>query len=104
LWSEFEQYAAGHDGRYPSNVMSLTSSDAGFARDLCGKTKSQYSYECSSSAEGYRVIATPRSESAGNITFTLTTGGVLNWDYLSEYMEDITYSLKEGEGAVKVER
>lgn len=95
LWSEFEHYAKNHDGQYPPNLSSLTASDDEEIRDLCGKTISRYAYDCSLSEEGYRVIASPESDDYGNMTFTLTTGGVLSVDWFNEFMEDKITSLEK---------
>ena len=95
IWSTFEQYANDHDGKYPTDLKTLTSNANEHIVGLCGKKISRYIYDCSLSVDGYRIIASPETEAYGNMTFTLTTGGVLSVDWINEFMEDKTTSLEK---------
>jgi type IV pilus assembly protein PilA len=76
-----EIYATGHNGAYPGTV-ALLSPYIAAATSLCGSTAAApvqgYVYNCTGlAASGYTVIATPASTTAGDTTFSVTTGGVI---------------------------
>lgn len=95
LWSTIEQYASDHNGKYPSDLKALTSNANELVSSLCGKKIAGYIYDCSFSVDGYRVFASPETDEYGNMTATLTTGGVLSVDWFNEFREDKIISLEK---------
>ena len=76
-----EVFATGHNGAYPVDAAALTPYIAA-ATGLCASTTAApvqgYVYNCSGlSVGGYTLTATPASTTAGDTTFTVTTGGVI---------------------------
>jgi len=76
-----EVYATGHNGAYPANSTAIAPYIAP-ATVLCASSSAApvqgYIYDCSGlTATGYTLTATPASVTAGDTTFTVTTGGVI---------------------------
>ena len=77
-----EVSATGHDGKYPPDVTALGQyiTPAG---TLCDATKQPiqgFNYTCTyvtATDAGYSFTAEPASETSGDKTFTVTTGGVI---------------------------
>jgi len=76
-----EVYATGHNGAYPADAAAIAPYIAP-ATVLCASTIAApvqgYVYDCTGlAATGYTLTATPASVTAGDTTFTVTTGGVI---------------------------
>ena len=76
-----EVYATGHNGAYPADATAIAAYIAP-ATVLCASSAASpvqgYVYNCTGlSATGYTLTATPASTTAGDTTFTVTTGGVI---------------------------
>jgi len=76
-----EVYATGHNGAYPADAAAIAPYIAP-ATVLCASTSAApvqgYVYDCTGlAATGYTLTATPASATAGDTTFSVTTGGVI---------------------------
>ncbi len=76
-----EIYATGHNGAYPANTAALVPYIAA-ATSLCGSSAAApvqgYVYSCAGlTGAGYTITATPASATAGDTTYSVTTGGVI---------------------------
>lgn len=76
-----EVYATGHNGVYPANATEISAYIAP-ATTLCASSAAApvqgYVYDCTGlAATGYTLTATPSTGTAGDTTFTVTTGGVI---------------------------
>ncbi|MDD5116557.1 MAG: hypothetical protein PHW98_05800 [Candidatus Omnitrophica bacterium] len=79
-----ENYATSHSGAYPASVDELGEfiasagkycASATGATTVCG----EYSFACTLGSGGYTFSASPVvAGSAGNITYTATTGGLID--------------------------
>ena len=81
LSTSAEVYATGHNGAYPANTAAITPYIAA-AATLCASSAAApvqgYIYNCTGlAAGGYTVTATPASTTAGDTTYSVTTGGVI---------------------------
>jgi prepilin-type N-terminal cleavage/methylation domain-containing protein len=75
-----EVYATAHNGTYP--LVGQIAEYINPATVLCASSAEApvqgYIYDCTGlAATGYELHATPASETAGDKTFTVTTGGVI---------------------------
>jgi prepilin-type N-terminal cleavage/methylation domain-containing protein len=76
-----EVYATGHNGVYPADAAAISSYMAP-ATTLCSSSAASpaqgYVYNCSGlSSSGYALTATPASATAGDMVFSVATGGVI---------------------------
>lgn len=76
-----EVYATGHNGAYPVDVAAISPYITP-ATTLCASTAAApvqgYVYDCTGlSATGYTLTATPASETAGDKSYSVSTGGVI---------------------------
>jgi len=79
-----ENYSASHSGAYPASVAELTEFIAS-AGSYCANSNGaatvsgEYSYACTLGSGGYTFSASPvTAGSSGNVTYSVTTGGVFN--------------------------
>jgi prepilin-type N-terminal cleavage/methylation domain-containing protein len=71
-----EVYATAKNGTYPTaaQVVDYIAS----AATLCGASVQGYAYVCTGmTATGYTITATPTGTTAGDKSFSVTTGGVI---------------------------
>lgn len=78
-----ENYAAAHSGAYPVSVDELSgfiASAGNYCANASGAitVSGEYSYACALGSGGYTFSAAPVAGSGGKVTYTVTTGGVLN--------------------------
>ena len=79
-----ENYATSHSGVYPASVPELgafINSAEGYCADASGAptASGDYSFSCILGSGGYTFAAAPvTAGSGGNVTYTVTTGGVFN--------------------------
>ncbi len=76
-----EVFATGHNGAYPVGAAAIAPYIAP-ATVLCASSAAApvqgYVYDCSGLlATGYTLTATPASATAGDTTYSVTTGGVI---------------------------
>jgi len=76
-----ESYAAGHQGNYPltdeieADLVNVT--PPYLNENYCDDAiRNLYTFDCTSTAGGYSIVANPQS-TTGGIVYTITTGGVL---------------------------
>jgi Tfp pilus assembly protein PilE len=76
-----ETYAISHNGLYPADIAAIATYNAQ-ATVLCASSAASpaqgYVYNCAGlSATGYILTATPVSATAGDATFSVTSGGAI---------------------------
>ncbi len=74
-----ESYATANNGKYPTDIASLTGATPAFINTAyCASTISGYIYTCTFTNAAYTVMAEPVTVgSTGTTTYTVTTGGVM---------------------------
>ena len=73
-----ETFAAANDGAYPATEAAMTGVTPPYLnRAYTGLTIQGYGYVSVHTAATYSIVATPASTTAGNHTYTITTGGIL---------------------------